>query len=146
MREAALLVVALFLAAGCVEGEPRYFEDESTSVASLRVNAYTEPETRVAKIEVRGLDAQGNERAFTGTITLKVEAQDRSRVEHTYRPLEAWTVEVDADDFASPTVPMYVHEVEPETLGGNGTFRVWGNATIDGRELVAEPALFDWTG
>lgn len=148
MRAPRMLVVLLLatLPVGCVEGEPRFFDDESELVTHLRVNAYSDAEAGVAKVEVHGLDDEEANHAFRGTITVKLEAQDRSREPHTYQPVGEWTAEVGPDDFSTPTVPFYTMVLEPETFPQAGTYRVWANATIDGRPVMGEPALFEWQG
>lgn len=146
-RHASLaLVVALALAAGCVAGEPRYFDDQTEDVRSLRVNAYQDVENGVAVIEVRALGADGLERAFKGDLRLGLDRQDRSSEPHRFVAYKAWRDGVTADDFASPTVPTYILRVAAKDMLHVTTYRAWANATVGGQTLTADPALFDWSG
>lgn len=149
VQRAAVLLGLVCLLAGCVEGEPQFFEDKSAEVRSLHVNAYAAEEGgeagREGRVEVSGIGPDGQERAFHGTVGLVLEEQDNSRPEHTYSFLKAWSVEVEAADFAHPDVPVYVHVVEARHLEAGKTFRVTANATIDGRLVTGPPALFYWS-
>lgn len=144
MRWRGLLSIVLVLfIVGCVEGEPRFFEDESAKVERLRVNAFWTTDDPGATVEVHGHGPDGQTHAFTGTVRLALEAQDRTTEPHTYRPVKEWTVEVDADDFSTPTIPFFTYRIPPADLPGAGTYRVWANASIGERAVVGEPALFE---
>lgn len=143
---AAALMLALVTAgtSGCVEGEPRFFEDESAQVTRIKVNAFAAEDSDVARVEIRGLDAQGTHYAFTGQVNVTIEAQDRSTAEHTYSLVYRGVANLTPDMFSTPTVPYATLDVPATALPGAGTYRVWGNATIGERTVVGEPALFEW--
>lgn len=140
------VVVVIAFAVGCVAGEPRYFDDRTAEVRTLRVNAYQDVEKDEAVIEVRGLGADGVERAFQGSLRLGLDRQDRSTEPHEYVTYKSWRDDVDADDFSSPNVPTYVLRVPAEDMARATTYRAWASATLGDAVLTADPALFDWTG
>lgn len=141
---AASLVLAPF-AAGCLlEGEEKHFPDESGEVRRMHVNAYAAVEgaPRTAMVESSGLGEDGQERAFKGTLRIRLELQHNGTGEPTYAPVKEWTLEVDADDFASPTVPHHRFVIPAETFPQDGTYRVKVGARIGDRDVPEASALF----
>lgn len=145
------LVLALLLA-GCVEGEPKFFPDESAKVRSIHVNAYAEevrgggaPE---GKVEISGTGPDGAEKAFQGTVRIQLEVRDASQAEHTYSRVKEWTVEVAPEDFASPTVPFFVFVIDSSEFPRHESYRVSASATIGGRAVPSDGKLvpFEWSG
>lgn len=134
-----LLLLALALV-GCIEGEEVSFPDGSDEVERLRVNAYATPEG--ALVETTGVGADGSYHAFRGRLTIVLERQMEGDAAPTYAAVREWTVDVEEDDFASPTIPMHRHAVPSSELGEAGTFRVRVAARVGDRELGGEPALF----
>lgn len=149
MRLALLATaVATALAAGCVEGESKFFPDESALVERVHVNAYAADVDgkgpREARVEVSGIGADINEHAFTGKLHITLELQDNTRPEHTYSKVKEWTFDVKAEDFASATVPYYLFVIPASDLSPGKTFRAHANAEIEGRSVPGDAALFYW--
>jgi hypothetical protein len=141
-----MLALVAFALAGCIEGEPIFFEDRSVDVVAVRVNAWADGGQRVAKAEVYGLASDGANRAFSGTLRIVLEAQDDTSGVPVYTFLQEWEVRPRAEDFATPTVPFYTHLIQAAHLPQPGTYRVSAEAHIQGRNVTGEPALFYWPG
>lgn len=138
------LLLAVPLAGCLLEGEERHFPDLSGEVVRMHVNAYaaTEGAPRTATIESSGLGADGEERAFRGTLRIRLERQHNGTTEPTYEPVREWVVEVDAMDFSSPSVPFHRHSIPAETFPTDGTYRVKVGARIGDRDIPEASALF----
>lgn len=152
MRSRHVPTLALLLApilagplAGCLlEGEERHFPDQSGEVVRMHVNAYaaTEGAPRTATVESSGLGADGEERAFLGTLRIRLERQHNGTTEPTYEPLREWVIEVDAMDFSSPTVPFHRFTIPATDFPADGTYRVKVGARIGDRDIPESFALF----
>lgn len=132
-------------AAGCfLEGEERSFPDESDEVVRMHVNAYAAVEgaPRTATVESSGLGEDGQERAFHGTLRIRLELQRNGTTEPTYAPVEEWAFGVDADDFGTPTVPFHRFIIPADAFTEDGTYRVKVGARIGGRDVPEGSALF----
>ena len=142
----ALVPLALLaLLPGCfLEGEERSFPDESAKVQRMHVNAYAAVEgaPRTATVESSGIGADGQEHAFSGTLRIRLELQRNGTTEPTYEPVEEWTLEVDADDFSTPTVPFHRFTIPAEAFPEDGTYRVKVGARIGERDVPEGSALF----
>lgn len=146
MRWPVVLALAalLLLGPGCF-GSDRTFPDETADVVELHVNAYAEtdpdPPTDVV-VEVSGIAADREERAFEGDLRIVLEKQTYDEPEPRYEKVGEWSVHVDAPDFASPTVAYYDHRIAEEDVPEGGTYRVTVHARLaSGREVEAS-ALF----
>ena len=141
---AAALLAALAATAGCF-GSDRTFPDETAQVVRLHVNAYAEtdpdPPTDVV-VEVSGLGADGEERAFEGELRFVLEKQDYDEPEPRYAKVGEWTVPVHAPDFSSPTVAYYEHRIAEEDVPEGGTYRVTAYAKLASGAEVSASALF----
>ncbi|HEX2021991.1 MAG TPA: hypothetical protein VHH36_04715 [Candidatus Thermoplasmatota archaeon] len=147
MRAWVAALASTLALAGCLQGEPKYFPDESRSVVALHVNGYQskDGDARTARIEVTGLGADKEERAFAGRIVITLERQDPAEGGAvTYAPPVSRAFDVTADDFASPTVPVFVATLPASGFEEGHTYRVGATATIGGRALEAPTALFYW--
>lgn len=138
-----LLVLALL--SGCfLKGEERSFPDKSDEVRRMHVNAYAAVEgaPRTATVESSGLGPDGQERAFHGTLRIRLELQHNGTTEPTYTPVKEWTLEVDADDFSTPTVPFHRFTIPADAFPQDGTYRVKVGARIGDRDVPEGSALF----
>ena len=145
---ALTLVAAAALLAGCfLQGEERSFPDESGKVQRMHVNAYAAVEgaPRTATVESSGLGADGQEHAFAGTLRIRLELQRDGTTDPTYHPVKEWTVEVDADDFSTPTVPFHRFLIPADAFPEDGTYRVKTGARIGGRDVPEGSALFAYS-
>ncbi len=144
MRALVLLVVALALAGCFLQGEERSFPDESGQVERMHVNAYaaTTGAPRTATVESSGIGADRQEHAFAGTLRIRLELQHNGTTEPTYTPVKEWTIEVDADDFSTPTVPFHRFTIPADAFPEDGTYRVKVGARIGTRDVPEESALF----
>ena len=137
-------LLALLLAAGCF-GSDRTFPDETDQVVRLHVNAYAEtdpdPPTDVV-VEVSGLGADGEERAFEADLTFLLERQDYDEPEPRYAKVGEWSRHVDAPDFASPTVAYFDFRIPEADVPSGGTYRVSVTAKLASGKEVGASALF----
>lgn len=145
----SLFLAPVLLPAGCLlEGENRAFGDESGRVSSLRVNAFQGEHEGAAGgvVEVTGVAEEGTFHAFRGEIRVTLERQRPGEDQPTYGFVKAWSLEVEEDDFASPTIPKVVHVIPPADFPEPGTYRVRVSATAGSRALTETTALFDFGG
>lgn len=140
----ALLLALVVVASGCF-GSDRTFPDETADVVALHVNAYAEtdpdPPTDVV-VEVSGIGADREERAFEGDLRIVLEKQDYDEPEPRYAPAGEWRAHVDAPDFASPTVPYYRFLIHDKDVPTGGTYRVTVHAKLSTGREVSAAALF----
>ena len=142
----ALLVAALSLLAGCL-GVERTFPDETDQVVRLHVNAYTSTtagQPRDGIVEVSGLGADGEERAFKADLRVALQLQIYDEPDPEYRRVREWDVGVDAPDFASPDVPYYRFVIAEREFPETGTYQATVIATLHGERMDAS-ALFHHT-
>ena len=147
-RVPLVLLACLALLPGCfLQGEERSFPDQSADVQRMHVNAYAAVEgaPRTATVESSGLGADGQERAFKGTLRIRLELQRDGATEPTYHPVKEWTVEVDADDFSTPTVPFHRFTIPADAFPEDATYRVKVGARIGGRDVPEGSALFAYS-
>ena len=149
MRQSVpLLAACLALLPGCfLEGEERSFPDESDLVQRMHVNAYAAVEgaPRTATVESSGLGADGHEHAFAGTLRIRLEIQRNGTTDPSYHPVKEWTVEVDADDFSTPSVPFHRFTIPADAFPEDGTYRVKVGARIKGKDVPEGSALFSYS-
>ena len=143
---ALALLALLALLPGCLrlEGEERHFPDQGDEVVRMHVNAYAAVDAtpRHAVVESSGLAAEGQERAFHGTLRIRLERQHNGTTDPTYEPVKEWTVEVTSEDFSSPTVPFHRFIIPADAFPADATYRVKAGARIDGRDVPEGAALF----
>ena len=142
MRAASLLLAAL-LAAGCVDlGTDKIFPDESDKVVALHLNAYAKV-GEDGVVEVTGFDAGNVTRAFKGTVRFLLAQQHDPPSPPTYTAVKEWSVELTAESFSNPgNHPVHVERIPRATFPEVGTYKITAEATIGGRALPPESALF----
>jgi hypothetical protein len=144
MRRLLPALAALLLAAGCL-GVDRTFPDESTETTALRVNAYTDVQSRSphsALIELSGVGEDGEPRAFSGDVVIALALQEGGDSgPPTYRTVKEWRVSLTPGEFASGSIPYYKHEAPAGDFPEEGTYRASATASVAGRDLTAS-ALF----
>lgn len=142
------LLLALLVLPGCLvlEGEDRAFPDGSRKVAAIRVNAYAadEPAGRVGVVETTGVGADGAYHAFRGEMRVVLEEQRPAADGVSYAHVKDWVVDVEEDDFSSPTHPRHRHVIPHADFPHEGTYRVRVTARVDGRLLPEATALFGY--
>jgi hypothetical protein len=133
---------------GCfLQGEERSFPDKSAEVQRMHVNAYAAVEgaPRTATVESSGLGPDGQERAFAGTLRIRLELQHNGTTEPTYTPVKEWSFEVTSEDFSTPTVPFHRFTIPADAFPQDGTYRVKAGARIGGRDVPEGSALFAYS-
>lgn len=146
-RAFALLAV-LATASGCF-GSDRTFPDESADVVRLHVNAYAEtdrePPTR-GIVEVSGLGADGDKRAFEGELRITLSRQHGDDAGPRYEDLREWTLTVHAPDFSSPKEALYRHVIEEDEFPSPATYQASVRASLTTGATVEGNALFSHPG
>jgi hypothetical protein len=129
------------LAAGCL-GTDHVFPDESDKVVAIHVNAYAKV-GQDGVLELSGHDGGNVTRAFAGTVRFLLEEQHDPPSPPTYTKVKEWSVALKAPDFANPgNHPLHAEAVPRGTFPEAGTYRVLVDATVGGRHLPPEAALF----
>lgn len=142
------LLLSIALVPGCfLKGEERSFPDESGKVQRMHANAYAAVEgaPRAATVESSGLGPDGQERAFTGTLRIRLELQHNGTSAPTYTPVKEWTFGVTSEDFSTPTVPFHRFTIPAEAFPQDGTYRVKVGARIGTRDVPEGSALFAYS-
>lgn len=143
-RKVPVALVLLAALSGCL-GVDRTFPDETDQVVALHVNAYTsttEGEPRDGIVEVSGLGADGQERAFKAELRLALQLQIYDEPEPQYRRVREWTVPVDALDFSSPDVPFYRFVIAERDFPETGTYQATAVTTLGPDRRLEASALF----
>lgn len=135
------VLLALLALAGCL-GTDHVFPDESGKVVKLHVNAYAKI-GQDGVVEITGRDAQNVTRAFKGEVRMLLEEQHQPPEPPTYTTVTERVLSLTADSFTNPgDFPLHVETIPRATFPEAGTYRVTLRATVEGRALPPEVALF----
>jgi hypothetical protein len=138
---AALLLLGIAVVSGCL-GTDHVFPDESGKVVKLHVNAYAKVGND-GVAEITGRDAQNQTRAFTGNVRMLLEEQHEPPEPPTYSTVTERMLTLAPDSFTNPgDFPLHVETIPKATFPEAGTYRLTLWATIEGRALPPEVALF----